>query len=298
MSVRNPASDGPGSPPRRRPTGAWAVVAVLLGLGIVVPLLVPLYDSETPDAVRLPVLLLVPVRADPGGLGCSPSSRSGSRCAPPSRTAPGSACRPSPTRTAVSGHEGRQRRRARHLPVLLPAGHRAGLPGRPVAPRRVPRQSRRVGSGRPRLRHVHHLVPARRRPLHGVHVHRGARDAVRRLGGRLLRGALHDRALPDHLHLHPAVLVGVAPARLRHARRLRPRALRLAAPGAGHRGHRHPRDDAVHRAAAHRHPGGPRGDGDRRWRATRRSWPRTCRCSSRSRCWPPTPTPRDCARRR
>ena len=29
-----------------------------------------------------------------------------------------------------------------------------------------------------------------------------------------------------------------------------------------------------------------------------RSSPRTCRCSSRSRCWPPTPTPAACGRRR
>ena len=35
------------------------------------------------------------------------------------------------------------------------------------------RQPRRVGTGRPRLRHVRRLVPDRRRHLHGVHVHRG-----------------------------------------------------------------------------------------------------------------------------
>ena len=54
MSVRNPAPDGPGAPPRRRSSGAWAVVAVLLGLGIVVPLLVPIYDSETPTLFGFP----------------------------------------------------------------------------------------------------------------------------------------------------------------------------------------------------------------------------------------------------
>jgi len=41
-------------PPHGRATGAWAVVAVLLGLGIVVPLLVPLYDSETPTLWGFP----------------------------------------------------------------------------------------------------------------------------------------------------------------------------------------------------------------------------------------------------
>jgi 4-hydroxybenzoate polyprenyltransferase len=54
MSDRNPASERPGPSPRRRPTGAWAVVAVLLGVGIVVPLLVPLYDSETPTLFGFP----------------------------------------------------------------------------------------------------------------------------------------------------------------------------------------------------------------------------------------------------
>ena len=50
---------------------------------------------------------------------------------------------------------------------------------------------------------------------------------------------------------------------------------------AGGRGHRHPRDDALHRAAAGRHPGRARGGRRRRRRPT--SSPRTCRCSSRSR---------------
>ena len=150
------------------------------------------------------------------------------------------------------------------LPLLLPARHRPGLRGRPLAPRRVPRQPRRVGPGRPRLRHVHRLVPDRRRHLHGVHVHRGARDAVRRQRGRLLRGAVHDRGLPAHLPVPAAALVGLAPARLRHAGRLRAGPLRLQAARARGRGHRHPRDDALHRAAAGRHPGGARGDGHRR----------------------------------
>ena len=40
--------------------------------------------------------------------------------------------------------------------------------------------------------------------------------------------------------------------------------LRQPGAGAGGRVHRHPRDDALHRAAAGRHRGGPRGDGHRR----------------------------------
>jgi uncharacterized membrane protein len=38
----------------RRTGGVWAVVAILLGVGIVVPLLVPLYDSETPTLIGFP----------------------------------------------------------------------------------------------------------------------------------------------------------------------------------------------------------------------------------------------------
>ena len=41
------------------------------------------------------------------------------------------------------------------------------------------------------------------------------------------------------------------------------------------RGDRHPRHDALHRAAAGRHPGGARG---RRARRHQRCWPATCRC--------------------
>ena len=54
MSQRNPASDGSGSPPRPRATGTWVVVAVLLGIGIVVPLLVGIYARETPTLWGFP----------------------------------------------------------------------------------------------------------------------------------------------------------------------------------------------------------------------------------------------------
>ena len=85
-------------------------------------------------------------------------------------------------------------------------------------------------------------------------------------GRRILRGALHDHPLPDHLHLHGAAVVGQPPARLRHHRRLRARTLRLAGALAGGRRHRVPRDDALHRAPARRHPGGPRRGRSRRRR--------------------------------
>ena len=50
--------------------------------------------------------------------------------------------------------------------------------------------------------------------------------AVRRQRGRLLRRAVHDRGLPADLPVPAAALVGLAPARLRHAGRLRAGPLR------------------------------------------------------------------------
>ena len=65
-------------------------------------------------------------------------------------------------------------------------------------------------------------------------------------------------------------MVGVAPARLRHAGRLRAGAVRLADAGAAGRDHRDRGDHAVHRAAAGRHRGRAQDDGrDRRARCAR-----------------------------
>jgi uncharacterized membrane protein len=52
--------------PRRTTGGAWALVAVLLGIGIVVPLLVFLYDSTTPTLFGFPFFywfqfLMIPI---------------------------------------------------------------------------------------------------------------------------------------------------------------------------------------------------------------------------------------------
>lgn len=54
MSDRNPASERRPGLPRRQTTGAWAAVAALLAVGIVLPLLVGLYDSETPTLWGFP----------------------------------------------------------------------------------------------------------------------------------------------------------------------------------------------------------------------------------------------------
>ena len=67
-------------------------------------------------------------------------------------------------------------------------------------------------------------------------------------------------AVPYTIVVYPIIFVFMSrlwsvspPARLRDAGRLRPRPLRLARPVPGGRGHRHPRDDALHRPAAGRH---------------------------------------------
>ena len=52
--------------------------------------------------------------------------------------------------------------------------------------------------------------------------------AVRRQRDRLLRGAVHDRGLPADLPVPAAAVVGLPPARLRHAGRLRARAATTA----------------------------------------------------------------------
>ena len=242
-----------------------------------------------PDPVRVPVLLLVPAGADPRSRWCSPSSRTTSPRAPTGVTAR--------LATGRRADERRQHSCVQRLPLLLPAGHGPRLRGGPLAPREGPGQPRRVGPRRPRLRHVHRLVPDRRRPLHGVHLRGRARPAVRRQRDRLLRGAVHDRGLPADLPVPAAAVVGVPPARLRDACRLRGGPLRQPSPRPGGRAHRHPRDDALHRAAAGRHRGRARGDGLRRRRGQLGRRARR-RCSSRSGCSPPTPTRPACARRR
>jgi uncharacterized membrane protein len=66
MSHADPASDRPVSPAARHTNGAWAVVAVLLAIGIVVPLLVGLYDREDPALFGFPFFfwfqfMLIPI---------------------------------------------------------------------------------------------------------------------------------------------------------------------------------------------------------------------------------------------
>jgi hypothetical protein len=68
LTMNDPSAAAPRrpAPPGRRPTGPWALVGVLLAIGIVVPLLVGVYDSETPVLWGFPFFywfqfLLIPV---------------------------------------------------------------------------------------------------------------------------------------------------------------------------------------------------------------------------------------------
>ena len=118
-----------------------------------------------------------------------------------------------------------------------------------------------MGPRRSPFRHAHHLVPGRRRSVHGLHVYRRAGARLRRRRHRVLRGALHDHDLSDLVSRVPAALVRLPQAQLHHRGRFRARPFRQSLAGAGRRGHRHRRHDAVHRAAAGRPAGGDRRHG-------------------------------------
>jgi uncharacterized membrane protein len=66
MSHVGPAPERPTSPAPRRTNAAWTVVGVLLAIGIVVPLLVFIYDQEDPTLWGFPFyywfqFLLIPI---------------------------------------------------------------------------------------------------------------------------------------------------------------------------------------------------------------------------------------------
>ena len=122
-----------------------------------------------------------------------------------------------------------------------------------------PRAYSRVGTGRSPVRPVGHLVPARRRPLHGLYRdrHSGGHLCDRRL--RLLRRPLHDYHLSFSLSDDAKAVVGLAQTRLHHRERFRAWPLWRPLAGACRRADRHPRHHALYRAPAR----GPR-EGDRR----------------------------------
>ena len=69
-----------------------------------------------------------------------------------------------------------------------------GFMASPVEGRRHHGPPGRMGTGRPQVRRLDHLVPGRRRPLHRLHLRRGAGAGVRRRRHRLLRAAVHGRS--------------------------------------------------------------------------------------------------------
>ena len=187
------------SAPSRAPSGS--PICVLLAPAMVVPLLVPLYDPTDPTLFGFPFYFWFQLALIPCAVVLTVTAYYLAQGSPTGVT----------VRPRDGGGAAMRRRQHGHLQRLhlpVPARHRARLRRRPLAPGQGPGQPRRVGPRRPRLRHVHRLVPHRRRPLHGVHVHRRARDAVRRQRGRLLRRAVHDRRLPDDLPVPAAALVG------------------------------------------------------------------------------------------
>ena len=230
--------DRPPTPRTDRSPWNW-----LLFIPIVVPLLVVLFNGRAAHAVRLPAVLLAAARVHPA------RRRHHHARLPADQEA-----------WAVTGM---WRDHLTEIIIttalfLLVSGMgfvaaRWRRAGRPAPPRRV-------GPGRAQLRRLGHLVPGRRRPLHGVHLRRRTGAAVRRRRDRLLRRAVHGHHLPAGVPGAGPAVVGVAPARLRDAGRLRAVPVGLVHDGAAGRDHRHRRHHAVHRAAAGRHRVGAQGD--------------------------------------
>src|SRR5712672_2168059 len=109
-----------------------------------------------------------------------------------------------------------------------------------------------MGLGRTALRHPHHLVPGRRRPLHRLYVHRRSGARLRGRRHRVFRSSLHDRHLSDPFPGVSAPLVCLPQAQLHHGGGFRARALRQPLARARGDGHRHRGDHALYRAAARR----------------------------------------------
>ena len=114
-----------------------------------------------------------------------------------------------------------------------------------------------------RIRHLRQLVPARRRHLHRLHLHRRARAGLRHRRCRVLRAGVHDHGLPDRVHLRAAALVGRPRAWLRHPRRVRPGQARLAGPRARGGGDRDPGHHARDLSPPRGHRVGADRDGNR-----------------------------------
>ena len=156
------------------------------------------------------------------------------------------------------------------LHLLFRARHRDGFFRRALESRPRQRTSRRMGAGRPPVRHLDHLVPGRRRFLHRLHRDRGAGAGLcgRRL--RLLRAALHHHRLSLRVRGDAGAVEGGARQWPRHRGRRRAWHLQFARARACGGDHRHGRDHALYRAAIDRHGRGDQGDGPDRRTADRR----------------------------
>ena len=179
----------------------WTLIVVLLAPAVVLPLLVPLYDTEDPTLFGFPFyfwfqLALIPVAVVLTVIAYYLAKGADRVTARPRR---GGAAMSDVSTVAFSVF-------LFFFLLVTVLGFAAARWRRAAGTG----QPRRVGPRRPRLRHVHRLVPDRRRPLHGLHVRRGARAAVRRQRDRLLRGAVHDRGLPADLPVPAAAVVGLA----------------------------------------------------------------------------------------
>ena len=245
-------------------TPARLIAAVCVIVPFVAVLWVPIYDKDKPEVAGFPFffwwqLMWVAVTAALMGLAyfvvrreevarkAVPVAAASAPAAPPPRLLPSLKVPKNPATPLRKGtandapperlHPDPERRYARHQQdrarcphLLLPAGLGPRLPGRALAQGPPGQPSGGVGPGRPQLRWLDHLVPARRRPVHRLHVRRGPGRADRRRV-RLLRRAVHDHRVAAGLPVPAAAVVGLAQARLRHAGRLRPRPVRLRGAG-------------------------------------------------------------------
>ncbi len=181
-SPRHNVSSRPGRP-RRSPV-ARVAAAILLIAAVIASLWVPLYARSSPKLGALPffywyqliLVIAVAVVSYVAYLLLRP-------VVPPPRPGPRRLRQRDPSRPGA----GRGRRCEPHQRGLADDPDRAvrardgdRVHRRQVAPRRRHAPSQRMGPRRPRLRLGDHLVPAGRRPLYRVHVHRRSRPACSR----------------------------------------------------------------------------------------------------------------------
>ena len=131
-----------------------------------------------------------------------------------------------------------------------------------------------MGTGRPAVRHLDHLVSGGRRLLHRLHGDRRARPGLRAGGLRVFRPALHDPGLPHRFRHHARALARGGESGARHRRRRGARQLRQPVAGTRRGDHGRGGHDALHRLAARGDGRGHQGAGRQRRMAAHRGVPR------------------------